>query len=377
MKLTCQRDSLLTACQLVSAAVPTRTTKEILSSIKAVAQDDALTLIAFDTEVGIRYELRGNVVSRAGASILPIGQLSDILKNSDDDEITLDSNSEGTRVTIGTSKFNLPTRPVDEFPDIPAFDDGGRYHEVTAGILRAMIKRTAFAADKKDSGGRFALKGVLWEAEDRVARLVATDTKRLALCEGPATVYGPQEATKASHLVPPKAISLLERNLTDDGELVRVGLRTNDALFQTERAMIYTTLVQGRYPPYRDIIGQTRKGATVTIPVPVDGFLARVRQAAIVTDDESKRVDMTFSPGKVAMQARGAETGSSEVELPLPEYDGPEVQIAFDPSYLIEFLRALEGEPTVSLEMSDGTRPALFRSGDQYVYLVMPLANER
>ena len=61
------------------------------------------------------------------------------------------------------------------------------------------------------------------------------------------------------------------------------------------------------------------------------------------------------------MQARGAETGSSEVELALPEYDGPEVEIAFDPQYLVEFLRALEGEPTVTLEMSDGDKPALFQ----------------
>ncbi|MCE9568236.1 MAG: DNA polymerase III subunit beta [Planctomycetes bacterium] len=374
MKLTCPRNSLLTACQLVSAAVPARTTKEILSSIKATAQDDALTLIAFDTEVGIRYELRGNTVSRAGSAILPIAQLTDILKNSNDDEISLDTGTEVTKVKVGTSRYELPTRPVDEFPDLPAFDDAGRYHEITAGILRAMIRRTAFAADKKDSGGRFALKGVLWEAEGRVARLVATDTKRLALCEGPASVYGVADSVKATHLVPPKAIALLERNLTDDGELVRVGLRTNDAVFQTERAMIYTTLVQGRYPPYKDIIGQTRKGAAVQIPLPVEGFLSRVRQAAIVTDDESKRVEMRFSPGKVAMQARGADTGSSEVELLLPEYDGPEVNIAFDPSYLVEFLRALEGEPTVMLEMTDGTKPALFKCGDGYVYLVMPLA---
>ena len=126
-------------------------------------------------------------------------------------------------------------------------------------------------------------------------------------------------------------MTLLERNLTDDGELVRVGLRANDAQFQTDRAMIYTTLVQGRYPPYRDIITKTRKDSTVKIPLPVDGFFSCVRQAKIMTDDESKRVDMTFDPGKVTMNARGAATGSSEVVLPLPDYDGSEVQIAFDP----------------------------------------------
>jgi DNA polymerase-3 subunit beta len=374
MKLTCPRDGLLTACQLVSAAVPVRSTNPTLSCIKAVAHDDALTLVAFDTEVGIRYELRGNNVKQAGSAILPITQLTNLLKESEADDVSFESTEDGTKVKVGTSRYTLPTRPVDEFPDIPAFDDGGRYHEVTAGILRTMIRRTAFAADKKDSGGRFALKGILWEAEGKAARLVATDTKRLAMCESPANVYGPADNVKAVHLVPPKAVALLERNLIDDGELVRVGLRTNDALFQTERAMIYTTLVQGRYPPYRDIIGQTRKGSTVKIALPVEGFLARVRQAAVVTDEESKRVDMTFVDGKIVMEARGAETGSSKVEMPLPDYTGKEVTIAFDPSYLTEFLRALEGEPTVTLEMSGGDKPALFKCGDGYVYLVMPLA---
>ena len=202
---------------------------------------------------------------------------------------------------------------------------------------------------------------------------MATDSKRLAVCEGPASVYGPPDTVKAVHLVPLKAVNLLERNLTDDNELVRIGLRTNDALFQTERAMIYTSLVQGKFPPYREIIAKTRKEATQKVPLPVDGFLARVRQSAIMTDEESMRVDMTFEAGKVTMKSRGAKTGSSEVSLDLPEYDGPTTEIAFDPQYLIEFLRALEGEPTVVLEMSTGARAALFKCGEQYSYLVMPL----
>lgn len=374
MKLTCQRDSLLTACQQVAAAVPARTPKEVLSCVKAVAQDDGITLIAFDTEVGIRYETRGINVKRAGAALLPINQLTQILRESTDDEISLDSNDEGTIAKVGTSKFELPTRPVDEFPDIPEFDDDGRYHEIAAGILRTMIHRTAFAADKKDSASRFALKGVLWEAEGKNARLVATDTKRLAMCDGVATVHGPAEKLKVTPVVPLKAIALLERNLTDDGELVRVGLRANDAQFQTDRAMIYTTLVQGRYAPYRDIVTKTRKDSTVKIPLPIAGFFSCVRQARIMTDDESKRVDMTFASGKVTMTARGAATGSSEVVLPLPDYDGGEVQIAFDPEYLVEFLRALDGETTVTLDMGGGDKPALFQCGDNYLYLVMPLA---
>jgi DNA polymerase-3 subunit beta len=186
-------------------------------------------------------------------------------------------------------------------------------------------------------------------------------------------VYGPADSVKATHLVPLKAIGLLERNLTDDKELVRVGLRTNDALFQTERATIYTSLLQGKFPPHRDHIAKTRRDATQRVTLPVEGFLSRVRQAAIMTDEESMRVDLTFEPGKVTLEARGANTGSSEVSLELPDHDGPKLEIAFDPQFLVECLRSLEGEPTVTLEMSTGTKAALFRCGEQYSYLVMPL----
>jgi DNA polymerase-3 subunit beta len=374
MKVTCQKDSLLMACQLVSAAVPSHTTIPALKNFKATAHDDALLLVAYDPTqgVGIRYELRGITVARAGSCILPKDQLIQILRESTDPDISLDAGKESITAKAG-GRFEMRSLDVDEFPDIPAFDDGGRYHEVSAGTLRTMIKRTEFAADKKDTTAKFALQGVLWEADGKIVRLVATDTKRLAVCEGPATVYGPADTVKAAHLVPLKAISLLERNLVDDKELVRVGLRTNDALFQTERAMIYTSLVQGKFPPYRDIIAKTRKEAKQKVPLPTESFFSRVRQAAIMTDDESQRVDMTFEPGKITMQARGANTGSSEVTMELPDFDGETVEIAFDPQYLIEFLRAVDGEPPVTLEMSTGTRAALFTCGEQYSYLVMPL----
>ena len=370
MKVTCQRDALLTACQIASMAVAARTTKPILANVKAIAQDDSLILMATDLEVGMRYELRGIKVSRAGSAILPVARLTSLLRETADADVTLDAGNDLTLMKLSTGKFELPGGDPNEFPEIPAFDDGGHYHEVTAGVLRTMIKRTAFAADKKEST-RFSVSGVLWEAEGKTVRLVATDTKRLALCEGPADVHGETDPKGQSHLVPLKTIALLERNLSDDGELIRVALKPNEALFQTERALIHTRLVEGRFPPYRNIIP---KKMAVKLLVPVPDLLARVRQTAIMADEESKRIDCKFEPGQLTLSARGPETGTGEVTLALPDYNGPVVEIAFDPSYLTEMLRAIEGEPTATLEMTDGLKPAVFRIGEQYLYLVMPLA---
>src|SRR5205807_2501420 len=161
---------------------------------------------------------------------------------------------------------------------------------------------------------------------------VATDGRRLAVMEGAATAQGGHDTKGQTHVVPTKAMQLLERNLNDPEEQVRVCLRPNDALFKTERAMIYSRLVEGRYPPYREVFP---KKQTVKVPLKVGPFLVAVRQAAIMTDDESKKVIFTFDKQKLTMQAQGPGTGRSKVELPI-EYDHKQIKISFDPKYVTE-----------------------------------------
>jgi DNA polymerase-3 subunit beta len=199
-----------------------------------------------------------------------------------------------------------------------------------------MIRRTIFAAASEHA--RYAMNGVLWELEGETARLVATDGRRLALASGSAVPHGGHDTKGQTHVVPSKAMQLLERNLQDADERVKVCLQPNEALFKTERAMIYSRLVEGRYPPYRDVFP---KKQTAKVPLVAGPFHAAVRQAAIMTDEESKKVVFSFAKKKLTMQARGPATGRSKVELPL-EYDGKELSISFDPKFLTEMLRVLD-----------------------------------
>jgi DNA polymerase III subunit beta len=366
MIIHCQRDGLLAACQLVSAAVAVRTPKTILMSIKAIAEADRLTLVGTDLEVGIRYELVGVRVEEPGEAIFPISRLASILRESPDTDIAIDADERRCRVTTSSSEFEMPSEDPSAFPDVPSFSDA-KYHELTAGVLRTLIRRTSFAAAKQDT--KYAITGILWEVEDKKVRLVATDTRRLAVAVGPTTISAPVDPKGQSHLVPVKAMSLLERTLNDDNELVKVCLRPNDVLFRTEKATICSRLLEGRYPPYRDIIP---KKPSVKISLPVDGLLSAVRQAAIMADDESKRVAFGFSPGKLMLQAQGAATGKSKVELNI-EFSSTPISINFDPNFVIDMLKVLDpGEP-VQLDLVDAAKPALFRAGDDYLYLVMPL----
>jgi DNA polymerase-3 subunit beta len=250
---------------------------------------------------------------------------------------------------------------------VPAFADQP-YHELPAGMLREMIKRTIFAAAVENP--RYAVTGVLWELENSTARLVATDGRRLAVTEGTAEVHAGHGTKGQTHVVPTKAMQLLERNLQDPEEKIRVSLRPNEALFKTERAMVYSRLVEGRYPPYREVFP---KKQTVKVPLTVGPFFAAVRQAAIMTDEESKKVTFTFAKKKLTLQAKGGATGRSKVEMPI-EFDGKSIDISFDPKFLTEMLRVLNADDSLTLELIDSTSVGLFKCAPNYSYIVMPLS---
>jgi DNA polymerase-3 subunit beta len=367
MRVISNREGLLSACQLVSAAIPAREVKPILKNVKAIADDGRCTLMATDMEVGIRLDVQGLTIQEPGEAIMPANKLVAILREARDEELEIEADPSACLVRGSSLEFEMPSEDPAQFPDIPTFAED-RYHELPAGVLREMIRRTVFAAASET--GRYSMTGVLWELEEGVARLVATDGKRLALMQGPAQGHGGHTTKGQPSVVPTKAMNLLERNLQDDPEeLVRVCLRPNEVLFRTGRSVIYSRLVEGRFPDYRLVLP---KKAASKVPLAPEAFQAAVRQAAIMTEEESKRVVFKFAKGKLTLQAQGATAGRSKVELPV-EYDGKAVEIAFNAAYLVEMLRILPGDADLTLELIDSGSPALFRSGGNYSYLVMPL----
>ena len=221
MKAICPRTTLLEACQLVGVATAVREIKPILRNLKAIADGSRFTLMATDLEIGIRHELRSLTVQEGGEAILPASKLISILRESTDDELVVEADENKVLVRGNVNEFEMPSENPADFPDIPTFSDQ-QYHEVPAGALRHMIRRTIFAAAKES--GKFAITGILWEVEAKHLRLVATDTKRLAQMTGPVSSHDAGDTKGQSHLVPTKAMQLLERHLQEPGRR-RTGAR--------------------------------------------------------------------------------------------------------------------------------------------------------
>jgi DNA polymerase III subunit beta len=367
MKVRCHREGLLSAFQLASVAIASRDVKPILQNVKAIAAPDRFTLLATDLELGIRLDVRGVNVGATGEALLPAGRVLAILRESTDEQMSIEVDEKHCLIRGEFNEFEMGGEDPGGFPDVPAFADES-FHELPAGMLREMIRRTIFAAAVENP--RYAVTGILWELEESIARLVATDGRRLAVMEGTATAQVGHGSKGQTHVVPTKAMQLLERNLQDADEKVRVSLRPNEVLFKTERAVIFSRLVEGRYPPYREVFP---KKQTVKVPLTVGPFFTAIRQAAIMTDEESKKVVFSFAKNKLTLQAKGGGTGRSKVEMSI-DYGGKTIDISFDPKFLTEMLRVLSADEALTLELVDGNSVGLFRCGTNYSYIVMPLS---
>lgn len=368
MKIICHREGLLSACQIAGAAVAARDVKPVLRNLKAVVGEDRCTLMATDLELGVRLEVRGIKVDEPGEALLPTARFLSILRETPDEELTIEAGPDACIVRGSATEFEMPGEDPSAFPEIPAFSDE-KYHEVTAGLMRELIRRTVFAAAAAEHSRFGATTGVLIELEENKISLVATDGRRLALAHGAAQEKGGHSTKGQMPVLPAKALGLLERNLTEPDETVRIALRPNEALLKTERAMIYTRLVEGRFPNYKQVLPQKH---TARIPLTVGPLYAAVRQAAIMTDEDSKRVTFRFAKKKLTLEAKGAETGRSKVEMPL-DYDGKPIDISFDPKFLGDMLRVLEPDAALTVDLIDSQTAAVFRCEPDYLYVLVPL----
>ncbi len=371
MKIECDREKLLSAFQTAATVAPSRSPKSILQNIKLLADHGTATLMATDTEVGIRLEVSDVDVISAGSVILPVGRVGSILREGTDERLTVESDGTSIQIQGQRSRFKLAAENPDEFPEVISFEEV-KYHEVPARLVKELVKRTLFATDNESS--RYALGGVLWEFHEASVISVGTDGRRLAKMEGPAQSIAGHLTGEQTTIVPGRAMQLIERALSDADAEIKMAARANDLLLQTPRATIYARLVEGRFPKWRDVIAD--RPDSQRIDLTVGPFYSGLRQASIVASEESRGVDFVFGNGTLVMSGCTSEVGDSRVEIPIA-YDAGEISITLDHRYVGDFLKVLGPEVNVAMFVKDNDQPADFKTDDGYHYVVMPLSRDK
>ena len=372
MKALCNREGLLAGFAMVSGVVPARSPKPILQKVKLVADDEqGSTLLGTDLEVAIRFRVLGIKVDRPGSVILPTQVMQSILRTTLDEEIAIEDHDEQILIRGLHAQFKHLSEAPSLFPEVPDFS-ADAYHIVAAADLKRLIRRTIFATDLEST--RYALGGVLIELTPESVTMVGTDGRRLARMTAPAQTENNPASPSGNPVIPVKALKLIERNLNDDDPPVHLAIQAGtSAVIRTERAVIYSRLVEGRFPRYQDVFPTNTE---VKIPLEVGPLLSAVEQASIVISEESRGVDFRFGDGVLKLTSQSADIGSSDVDLSIL-YVGKPVEITFDPRYLSESLKTLDPASIITAELIDHKNAAVFRTEDQYAYVVMPLTRDR
>lgn len=369
MKLSISRSELAAALQIVGGAVPTRTPREILRNVKLILKSGSATLMGTDQEIGMRYELPDVQTDSVGEVLMPPQRVVAILRETQDEQVHLEVAEGALWIRTGNSEFRLSVEDPAEFANVPSFEDS-TYYVVPGRALKQGIQRTIFATDPESL--RYALGGVKLELTAESVTLAATDSRRLAVFRTVCSAVGSVGEEVGQPVVPSKAMQLIDRSIHDDDQEVHLALRQNDVLVRSGSSTIYARLVEGRFPRYQDVIPSS---FSISIDLVVGPFHSAVRQAMIVTNDESHGVDFSFSQGTLTLTSAGADVGTSRIQVPVG-YDGRDFMVTFDPKYIADMLKVLDPSSPVRLNLVDPSSAAVFQSGENYTYVVMPLSNE-
>ncbi len=372
MKIKINRNSFQKVFQIASVVAPARSPKTILQNIKLEVGQEGTVLTATDTELGVRLNVPDVEIEVAGAAVIPVSRLSMILRESTDEILAIEADSERILVTGLNSRFELAAHDPEEFPEVAEFDETD-YYEVSGRVLKEMIKRTLFATDAESS--RYALGGILLEIENDKIIAVGTDGRRLATMQGSIHRIGEPTTAVNATIVPARAMNLIERLIPDgDDTQVQLAPRSNDLLLRVDEGVFYTRLVEGRFPKWRDVLPSRQE--THRIDIPVGPMYSALRQAAIVANEESRGIDFTFKDGSLVLTNTTAEVGQSRIEMPV-SFDNEELTITLDHRYVADFLKVLQPDKTFTFDVENGEEAAYCRTDDDYGYVIMPLSKER
>ena len=362
MRLTANRQKLLEAFTVAGSVVAPRSIKPILQNLRFTVEGGGATLLATDLEVSIRYQAELDGVQEGGDVLLPAAKVLSILRESDSEEVEITSNGNVVEFHCGNGRFKVLGEDPEEYPEIPSFEDEQAF-SVSREAFRTLVKKTSFAAARERT--RYAFNGVRCEIEGDTLRMIATDGKRMAVKSVP--VENP-DGLELGKIIPTKGLQAFERVLAEEDEQMRISLRDKQAMVKTSRAEVSSRLVEGAFPHYKAVIPQeTPQRATFNLGV----LQSALRRSAILTNEESRSVRLAFDEGLLTITSRAIDVGESRVEIEA-DYAGEPVSLAFNPDFLVDGLKAMDGE-TVHINLAGPDTPARLDGEENYVYVVMPV----
>lgn len=373
MKFKIHRDHFVNGLQQVLNVVGTRATMPILSNVLIQAEGDQLSLTTTNLDLGIRCQIKAEVLD-AGGITLPVRKLATIVRALPDADVEVDASSGNqAKITSGGSNFKIMGIPQEEFPPLPSFADQHVFNLKQEDIL-GMLKSVSYAMSSDEN--RYILNGVYFVFGDEKLTLVATDGRRLALTGKELEVT---EENAGNFILPAKTVTELER-LLGQGEELKITFTDRQVAFEirisgeaeegglVDSIYLVSKIVEGNYPNYHQVIPKETESR---IKIERELMAECVQRAALVTSDKNNSVKLKLADNLLEISGSSPEYGESHESMAIA-YESGEVQVAFNPQFLLDPLKALPSDE-IYFEFKDDLSPGVFKTLDDFLCVIMPL----
>lgn len=366
MKITCQKNELANALQIVSKAVANKPQTPILSGIYLKAANGILELQATNYEIGLVARIEAEVTEE-GEIALAGRYFQEVVRKLPGDTVKLSFNRDANIVLIESNqaKFTLLSMNAAEFPTIKRFE-GNLSFAIKDNILRGLIKKTVFACSNDES--RPVFTGCSLEVTENKVTMAATNTHRLAV---KAETFD-QSIGNIKIIIPARILQELFHNMVSDIPTdVQVTCSYNQISFSFDNLYMTSRLIEGQFPNYRGVIPP--KFATHVLVNTAEFSSAVDRVSLISRSGEYNIIKLGFDGKQIHITSNNPEIGNAEEYVPA-EIDGPALTIAFNAQYIIDVLKNIDG-PSCRISLNQPLSPASVQEAEDeaFVYIVTPV----
>lgn len=369
MKFIVSSSQLLKQLQLISGVLGTNTVLPILMDFLFEIKDNHLTVVGTDLETVVKVKL--DVESREPGKIcIPARILLDSLKNIPEQPLTFDiDNNYSVEITSDTGRYRVMGENPDDFPKDPTAEAANTFR-LPSTLIHTIVNKCLFATSTDSL--RPAMSGVFFELSPDGLTTVATDAHRLVKLTR-TDITSTDEKTR-TFIVPKKPLTLMKGLLPVSDEELTVSFNDKHLFVAHGSAEIVCRLIDARFPDYKVVIPPD---SPYKLVVNRDNFQNALRRVSVFSNKSTYQTALSITGSELQLESQDLDLSFEGNERMACQYDGEDMQIAFNAKFMIEMLGALDNEE-VSIELSSPTKPGIMKPKDStaaedVLMLMMPL----
>lgn len=363
MKLICSKSELLRAVNIVSKAVPSKTTMTILECILIDASAGNIKLTANDMELGIETIVNGEIIQK-GIIALNAKVFSEIVRKLPDNDVVIESNENyTTTITCEKAKFSIAGKPGDDFSNLPYIEKSS-FVCLSQFTLKEVIQQTIFSISDNESNK--LMTGELFEVTENELKVVSLDGHRISIRK----IELKESYDNVKVVVPGKTLSEISKILSGGTEdEVRIFFTGNHILFEFDETKVVSRLIEGEYFKINQMLSSDYE---TKVTINKKEFLSCIDRATLlIKEGDKKPIIITITDGDMELKINSA-IGSMNENIDIAK-EGKDLMIGFNPKFLIDALRVIDDEE-VTIFLVNPKAPCFIKNKEEsYIYLILPV----